>query len=143
MILIDTNVLSALMRDRPDPAVVAWLDRLAPSSVWTTAVTVFEIRYGLRRLAPGQRRKRLEAAFSKALNDVLNNRVLGFDPVAAQAAGELAAEGERAGQPCDMRDLFIAGIARARNAALATGNTRHFADLGIELIDPFAAAPDS
>ena len=76
MIVLDTNVVSALMRTEPDPVVVAWLDRLPPESVWTTSVTVFEIRLGLEILAEGRKRRHLEDAFAKALEEDFENRVL-------------------------------------------------------------------
>src|SRR5579885_3853740 len=84
MIVLDTNVLSALMQRETDPAVVAWLDLQPPESVWTTAVTVFEIRFGLDLLAPGRRRRQLEHAFSRALDEDFQGRILPFDRKADQ-----------------------------------------------------------
>ena len=139
MILIDTNVLSALMRREPDRAVMAWLDAQPPESIWTTAITVFEIRYGLEILPDGRRRKALEEAFDKALAEDFDGRVLAFDQAAADAAALIAARQREAGRPVEIRDVQIAGIAASRKAALATGNTRHFQDTGITLIDPWAA----
>jgi len=139
LILIDTNVLSALMRREPDRAVMAWLDAQPPESIWTTAITVFEIRYGLEILPDGRRRKALEEAFDKALAEDFDGRVLAFDQAAADAAALIAARQREAGRPVEIRDVQIAGIAASRKAALATGNTRHFQDTGITLIDPWAA----
>lgn len=139
MILIDTNVLSALMRREPDRAVMAWLDAQPPESIWTTAITVFEIRYGLEILPEGRRRKALEEAFALALGEDFDGRVLAFDQAAADAAALIAARQREAGRPVEIRDVQIAGIAASRKAALATGNTRHFQDTGITLIDPWAA----
>jgi predicted nucleic acid-binding protein len=139
VILLDTNVLSALMQRDPEPAVVAWLDGLPAESVWTTAVTVFEVRFGLELLTAGQRRRRLEEAFAKALEDDFEGRVLPFDHAAATAAGAIAAKQRRAGRPVEIRDVQIAGIALARKAALATRNVRHFEGLGLTLIDPWSA----
>lgn len=138
MIVLDTNVLSALMRRDTDAIVVAWLDRQPPESIWTTAVTVFEIRFGLELLAPGRRRRQLQEAFTRLLEDDLSGRILPFDQEAAQKAASGAAERRAAGKTVDFRDIEIAGIVAARRAALATGNRRHFQDLGIELIDPWA-----
>jgi len=138
VILLDTNVISALMRREPDPAVVAWLDRQPPESVWTTAVTVFEIRLGLSLLEEGRRRRALEEAFAKALEEDFDGRVLPFDTPAAQAAGRIAAERQRAGRTVEVRDVQIAGIAAARKATLATRNLRHFEGLGLALVDPWA-----
>jgi toxin FitB len=139
VIVLDTNVLSALMQREADPAVVAWLDLQPSESVWTTAVTVFEIRFGLELLASGRRRRQLEEAFSRALEEDFQERVLPFDREAADAAASRAAERRAAGKPVDFRDIEIAGIVSARRATLATRNTRHFEDLRIELIDPWAA----
>lgn len=139
MIILDTNVLSALMRTAPDPAVVAWLDRQPGDSVWITSVTVFEARLGLALLPESRRRRLLEAAFARLVEDDLENRVLDFDTAAATSAASLAAERQRAGHPADMRDTQIAGIATSRRATLATRNVRHFADLKVPIVDPWTA----
>ena len=91
MIILDTNVISALMRAPPDEAVVGWLDRQPPESIWTTAITVFEIRLGIALLAAGRRRDRLEATFERSLAEDLEGRVLPFDGGAAHAAADIAA----------------------------------------------------
>ncbi|MFZ4759468.1 MAG: PIN domain-containing protein [Burkholderiaceae bacterium] len=138
MIVLDTNVLSALMRTEPDASVLAFLDRQDPSSVWITAVTVFEVRFGLHRLAAGRRRRALEAAFEQLVADDLDHRVLGFDASAAAHAAQLAAAREAAGRPVDLRDTWIAGIVAARGATLITRNLRHFRDLDVRVVDPWA-----
>jgi predicted nucleic acid-binding protein len=138
VILLDTNVLSALMQARPDPIVVAWLDAQAPESVWTTALSVFEIRFGIELLAPSRRRKTLAEAFDGMLREDLNGRVAPFDFEAAEAAAELAARRQRRGRPVDLRDIQIAGIALARRAALATRNVRHFDGLNVSVVSPWA-----
>jgi hypothetical protein len=137
VILLDTNVLSAIMQGVPDTSVVSWLDRQPSESVWTTAVTVFEVRFGLEILTKGRRRQRLEAAFAQALAEDLEGRVLPFDDTAAEAAGALAARRCQAGRPVENRDVQIAGIAASRRATLATRNTRHFEGLGLTLVDPW------
>lgn len=139
MILLDTNVLSAVMRRADEPAIERWFDAQPTESVWTTAITVFEIRFGLALLARGQRRNRLETAFVRAIDDVLGGRVVSFDTTAAGTAAAIAAERQRSGRPIEIRDVQIAGIAKARKATLATRNTRHFEDLGIALVDPWRA----
>lgn len=138
MILLDTNVLSALMQREPDPEVIGWLDARPPESIWTTSVTVFEVRLGLEILAEGKRRRRLEEAFARVVEVDLENRVAAFDEPAAEAAAGIAAERRRAGRPVEIRDVQIAGIARARKATLATRNVRHFEGLGLELVDPWS-----
>ncbi len=137
MILLDTNVLSALMRREPEPFVVRWLDSLPPESVWTTSITVFEVRLGLEILASGRRRRRLEAAFDQVLDEDFEDRVVVFDRSAAEAAGRIAAARRAAGRPVEIRDVQIAGITAARKATLATRNIRHFEGLGIDLVDPW------
>jgi predicted nucleic acid-binding protein len=139
MIILDTNVLSTLMRAAPDPPVVAWLDRQPAESVWITSITVFEVRLGLALLPRGHRRLALEGAFESLLEEDLENRVLDFDLAAASSAAALAAERQRAGRPVDFRDTQIAGIAVARRATLATRNARHFAGLKIPVVDPWTA----
>jgi predicted nucleic acid-binding protein len=139
MIILDTNVLSALMRTIPEAPVVAWLDRQPAESVWITSITLFEARLGLALLASGRRRQTLEAAFSHQLQEDQENRVLDFDSAAATEAASLAAARQKNGRPVDMRDTQIAGIALARRATLATRNVRHFADLKISIVDPWAA----
>lgn len=139
MTILDTNVLSALMRTAPDPQVVAWLDRQAPESLWITSITVFEARFGLALLASGRRRRALERAFALLVEEDLENRVLDFDVAAATAAAGLAALRRQSGRPVEMRDTQIAGIAIARRATLATRNVRHFADLALPVVDPWEA----
>jgi predicted nucleic acid-binding protein len=138
VILLDTNVLSALMQTRPDPAVIAWLDAQPPESVWTTAVSVFEIRFGIHLLPPSRRRKALEEAFDTMLDDDLSGRIAAFDSAAADEAAALAARRHRRGRPVDLRDTQIAGIALARRAALATRDVRHFDGLNVNVVNPWA-----
>ena len=140
MILLDTNVLSALMRSEPEAVVVDWLDAQPSESIWTTSVTVFEIRTGLELLKPSCRRRHLEAAFERVLNEDLDQRVLAFDVAAADAAGEVVARCQRAGKTVEIRDAQIAGIALARKAPVATRHIRHFRDLGVRLVDPWSPA---
>ena len=139
MIILDTNVLSALMRTVPETLVVAWLDHQPAESVWVTSITLFEARLGLGLLPSGRRRQTLETAFARLLKEDLENRVLDFDGAAAIEAASLAAARQKNGRPVDMRDTQIAGIAIARRATLATRNVRHFADLKISIVDPWAA----
>jgi predicted nucleic acid-binding protein len=137
VIVLDTNVLSALMRRQPEPAVVEWLDRQPADSVWITSVTLFEVRLGLGLLPAGRRRQTLQAAFSQILEEDLENRVLEFDGAAAAESASLAAERQRAGRPVDFRDTQIAGIVLARKAMLATRNLRHFSDLRVRVVNPW------
>jgi toxin FitB len=139
MILLDTNVLSALMQITPDAAVVDWLDRQPADSVWLTSITVFEARFGLALLPKSRKRAQLERAFDRVLDDDLSNRVLDFDSGAAAAAAHIAVDRQRSGRVVDLRDTLIAGIAQARRATIATRNTRHFEGLDVPVIDPWSA----
>ena len=139
MIVLDTNVLSALMRQAPEAAVVSWLDRQPTESIWITSITLFETRLGLALLPKGKRRRALEAAFAELLEKDWENRVLDFDRAAAAEAAALAADRQKAGRPVDMRDTQIAGIVLARRATIATRNIRHFADLKVPVVDPWEA----
>jgi predicted nucleic acid-binding protein len=139
VIVIDTNVLSALMRKVPERPVVDWLDRQAAESIWITSITLFEARLGLALLPKGKRRQALESAFDKLLLEDLEGRVLDFDQPAAEAAARLAAGRQRKGQTIDMRDTQIAGIVIARRAELATRNVSHFSGLNVEVINPWDA----
>lgn len=140
MIVLDTNVLSALMQQQADQQVVDWLDAQPAESIWITSITLFEARYGLALLPAGQRKNLLQERFSQLVQDDLENRVLLFDVNAANMAAQLAAERKERGRPVDIRDTFIAGIALARRATLATRNTKHFDDLTIPVVNPWAVA---
>ena len=137
MIILDTNVLSALMQQHPEIAVVEWLDRQSAQSIWITSITLFEAHLGIALLPKGKRRQALEAAFTQLMDTDLENRVLDFDSHAAAEAATLAAQRQRAGRPVDMRDTQIAGIALARRATLATRNVKHFQGLSVAVVDPW------
>ncbi len=139
MIILDTNVLSALMRQAPELPVVEWLDQQQADSVWITSVTLFEAHFGLALLPKGKRRQSLETAFARLLVEDLEDRVLAFDASAATEAAMLAADRQKAGRPVDFRDTQIAGIALSRRATLATRNTKHFQDLRVPLVNPWQA----
>ena len=140
MIVLDTNVLSALMRAEPDRAVVRWMNGLAAESIWTTSITLFEVQFAIDVLPDGERKAALQNAFHQAFYVDMQGRILDFDAPAAAAAGTIAARQRALGRPVDMRDAQIAGIIAARRATLATRNIRHFADTGLALVDPWAAA---
>ena len=126
------------MKSRPDPAVVAWLDGQLRQEVWLPSVVVFELRYGVAGLPVGQRRRSLQQALERLLEQLVQERIAPLDALAAQRAAELSADRTTRGRPVDLRDTLIAGIALARGAQLATRNARHFSDTTIGLINPFA-----
>ena len=138
MIILDTNVLSALMRQTPDPLVVRWLDQQPRTSIWTTSVTTLEIRFGLQILTAGKRGTFLIQAFEAVLEKI-GQRVASFDEAAAQQASDLMATRRKKGRPGDLRDTMIAGIVLAHHAALATRNTSHFEDISALVINPWTA----
>lgn len=140
MIVLDTNVLSALMREPQDTRVIAWLDEQPAESVWITSITLFEARLGLALLAAGRRRAALTSALTRVLAEDLGHRVLEFDADSAAAAAELAARRQSRGRPVDVRDTLIAGIVLARRAVISTRNVRHFDDLGVPVVDPWGAS---
>ena len=137
MIVLDTNVISELMKRSPDPTVVKWLDEQPTESIWTTSITLFEVRWGLDLIAPGRRRRELEVAFEQLIEEDLQGRVQVFDAPAANAAGSIAAKSQRSGRGIEVRDLQISGIVAARRAKLATRNFRHFDGVGIDLVNPW------
>ena len=143
MIILDTNVLSALMQQQPDRAVVSWLDAQAASAIWISSITLFEARYGLALMPESQRKALLQQRLEQLVQIDLANRVVVFDVRAAQLAARLAADRKNRGRPVDMRDTFIAGIALAQGATLATRNTRHFEDLATPVVNPWPAAAES
>jgi predicted nucleic acid-binding protein len=136
MNILDTNVLSALMHATPDKNVVAWLDRQPRTSIWTTSITVLEVRFGLQLMASGKRRSLLVQAFEVFL-DKIGHRVAPFDAVAAQQSGDLMASRQKKGRPGELRDTMIAGIALAQHATLVTRNTAHFDDVSVAIVNPW------
>lgn len=143
MIILDTNVLSSMMEVVPAAVLVDWLNRQPRQSVWTTAITIFEVRMGISLLPDGRRREGLEDVFSRVISEDLGARVLPFDTAAAEAAGELAAARRRSGFTIGERDTQIAGIVIARNAVIATRNVRDFRDLGPRVVNPWDAGQGS
>lgn len=137
MILLDTNVISAVMQRRPEAAVLAWLDSQAPDSLWISSVSLFEASFGLAAMQDGRRKVALQQAFEALVAEDLDYRVATFDVAAAECAAELAAQRKRQGRPVDIRDTFIAGIALSHGATIATRNVRHFEDLTVPVVDPW------
>ncbi len=137
MILLDTNVVSELMRDSPEPAVVAWLDDQPLGSLFVTAVTEAEIRVGVAFLPSGERRRNLADAVERAFGVLFAERILPFDSDAARAYAGIAAARRAAGRPISQADCQIAAIARSRSALVATRDIGGFAGCGIEVKNPW------
>ena len=137
MIILDTNVLSALINAKPDPIICDWLDALNADSICITSVNLFECNYGIKLLEQGKKRSALEIAFDRFVSEFLNNRILHLDKLSAAASARLAAARKQAGRPVDIRDTFIAGIAIANRATVATRNAKHFDEPELHVINPW------
>lgn len=138
MIVLDTNVLSELMRAEADAGVLSWLARQPSASLFTTALSEAEVRMGLALLPAGKRRSALQSAADGLFED-FGPRVLPFDSDAAVAYATIGAARRKAGRPITVIDAQIAAIARARGATLATRNVKNFSGCSIILVDPWAA----
>lgn len=136
MIIVDTNVVSELIKVAPDVSVEQWAGGRRTTELHTTSITVAEIRYGIERLPAGRRRTALEVAAIEVFRD-FGDRVLPFDRAAATPYASIVAGRERAGSPIHISDAQIAAICRVHGASLATRNIRDFRGAGIELINPW------
>lgn len=135
MIVLDTNVISEPLRRIPDPAVLEWLAR--PSDQFTlSAISVGELLTGMRLLPGGRRRDALAAAIDDLLES-FEGAVLPYDDRAARSFAEISEVARNTGRPVGVEDAMIAGICQANGAALATRNTKDFAGLGIDLMNPW------
>jgi len=137
VIVLDTNVISELMRAQPDPGILSWMERQAMAGLFTTTLTQAEIFYGLALLPEGHRREALIAAAQPMFDVDLAGRILPFDTDAALAYPEIAVRRRQSGQPISQIDAQIAAIVRSRGARLATRNVRDFVDCGITVVDPW------
>lgn len=137
MIILDTNVISELINREPDASVIGWADQQRRSQLLTTAVTVLELRSGAEKLESGRRRRQLESDIEWALDELIGGRILSFDRRAAYETAAWRAHRKRSGQPVNTGDAQIAGIALARNIAIATRDTDHFAGLAVRVINPW------
>jgi predicted nucleic acid-binding protein len=140
MIVLDTNVVSELMRAEPARAVLTWLQQNSGDGMYTTTVTVAEIRYGIARLPEGQRRESLHQAANEIFA-AFPRQVLPFDLAAANAYADVVTVRESLGNPIDGFDAQIAAICRSQAAALATRNTKDFTNTGISVVDPWQESP--
>ena len=137
MVVLDTNVISELVRPGGDPAIASWVARRPTSSLFLTAVTEAELRFGLAIMPEGKRQDGLAAGLERMLRTGFANRVLPFDRGAARAYAEIAAARRRMGRPISQADAQISGIASTRGMAVATRNVRDFEGTGIDVIDPW------
>ena len=137
MIILDTNVISELMRENPDPTMLAWLDGQHAQSLFSTTVSEAEILSGISVLPAGKRQAQLSVVAEQVFERLFANRILPFDQNAAATYAEIASERRASGQPISQFDAQVAAIARSRNAIIATHNTKDFINTGIDVIDPW------
>jgi predicted nucleic acid-binding protein len=138
MIVLDTNIVSELMHEEPDPAVVSWLDAQQASTLYITAVTAAELLYGVERMPSGKRRTRIASAIADMLEVDFAERVLPFDVSSSLEYGRVVAHREQLGHPIGMTDAMIAATALSAGASLfATRNTKDFIDTDLPLINPW------
>jgi predicted nucleic acid-binding protein len=137
VIVLDTNVISELIRPAPAEQVMQWVASQPILLLYTTSVTQAEMLYGMEILTKGKKKKALEAALSGMFDEDFRDRVLGFDSACAKYFAEIAATRKTLGQPISQFDAQIAAIARSRRAALATRNTADFAACGVKLVNPW------
>jgi predicted nucleic acid-binding protein len=137
MIVLDTNVLSEVLRANPEPRVMEWLGDQPRTSVFTTTITRGEILYGIRVMPAGKRRDGLWDAATKIFDLDFDGQVLSFDSAAADEFAEISAARRAAGRPIAQFDAQIAGITRSRGAQLATRNVSDFQKCGFEVINPW------
>lgn len=137
MILLDTNILIEITADAPDRGVVRWLDSVDRSDLWTTAICIFEMEFGVHKRDEGRRREEARAKLDDLVTDMLSERIVAFDHLSAAIAARLFHARRRIGRTVPERDTFIAGIALLHQATFVTRNVTHFADLAIDVVNPW------
>jgi toxin FitB len=137
MIVLDTNVLSEVLRPAPQPSVLDWLANQPRASLFTTDITRGEILYGIRLLSDAKRQRALWDAVRRIFSEDFAGQVLSFDNDAADLYAEIAASRRIAGKPISRFDAMIVAMARSRGASLATRNVKDFADCGVDVVDPW------
>jgi toxin FitB len=137
MIVLDTNVVSELMKPQTNERVLGWVDAQAQDELFMTAVTVGEVLYGIARLPDGKRRSELRAAADETFDIDFIDHVLAFDKAAAEHYGHVVSQRERSGRPISLADAMIASICLSYSASLATRNIADFEGVGLELINPW------
>lgn len=143
MIVLDTNIISEVMRPTPEPLVLAWLSQQPATSLAITAITVAEIRYGIRRLPDGKRRNELARRFQIFIERGFAERIIPFDDIAADAYADIVTNRQRIGRPIEAFDAMIAGIARANGATMATRNVADFEACSLLVVNPWNTAGET
>ena len=137
MIVVDTNVVSELMKSSPDEAVRAWSNRHSASTLYTTSITEAEILYGVELMPDGKRRRAIRAAAEEIFGKSFAGRVLPFGRNAASAYARLMVKRRGAGKPMSQADGQIAAIALSAGASLATRNDADFDGFGLKVVNPW------
>ncbi len=140
MILLDTNIVSEIYRPQPHATVIVWIDAQPRASLYLCTPVLAELRFDIELLASSSRKDRLRTTIDRLENELYRDRILVFDAAVASEYGKLAAKRQRAGRPIEQMDGLIAAIALINGAAIATRNTKDFADLGLDVINPFEVA---
>jgi|SRR5579859_8082374 len=138
MIILDTNVLSELMRPKPSASVLAWIRKQPEAELFTTSITEAEIFYGIEVLPKGKRREHLAAAAEMVFTEDFAGRVYGFDSAAARAFSKIASSRRTIGRPISQTDAQIAAIATAKHAKVATRDVKGFEQCGVDVVDPWS-----
>jgi hypothetical protein len=138
VIVLDTNVLSELMRPAPAQQVIDWFDRMPASQAFITSVTVAELLCGVAKMPPGQRKAAMSTEVAATLNEDFCGRALAFTYEAAVEYADIVSSRERQGLPISIPDAQIAAICRLHGADIATRNVKDFAETGVRVIDPWA-----
>ena len=141
--LIDTNVVSEMMRPRPEPRVAAFLDSIADEGLGLASITVWEVLDGIGRLAPGRRRRGLADRFHDLLDELFEDRIVDWTQADAQACARIMEEKRRRGEALDdhVPDAFLAAAAATRGLAVVTRNTGEFRNTGVKTVDPWTVGP--
>jgi toxin FitB len=140
LIVLDTNVVSEMMRPKPDSTVLNWLNAQVAEELWLNSIVVSELLFGMARLPAGARKRLLTDTFATMLEQDFAGRILPFDLEAAVIYAEIAPDCEAKGRSVEMADAQIAAICLAQGAKLATRNLRHFEGLGLVLLNPWDVA---
>jgi len=137
MILLDTNIVSEMMRPEPNSNVISWLNEQQTPQLFLSSITIAEIGYGLYVLPEGKRKQQLQLRFEQFTKNAFSYRILDFTEQAAQNYARVMGDKHQSGRPMSVPDGQIAAIALANGFALATRNIKDFEDCGVELLNPF------
>ncbi|AFZ51010.1 type II toxin-antitoxin system VapC family toxin [Dactylococcopsis salina] len=142
MIILDTNVISEVMRPQPNTQVMSWLKKYPVEELAITSISIAEISYGLKRLPVGRRRDSLQWRFQMFIDQGFSDRIFPFEERAAEIYAEIIVDRKQQGKPIEVMDAMIASIALLKTAILATRNVSDFENCGLELVNPWEIASE-